>query len=48
MKRCWPYIHIKLVDGKWLATAKNCNTFATGRSPREAYDNWQYYFRLDI
>lgn len=48
MKKCWPYIHIKWTDGKWLATPSRCNVEATGRTPREAYDNWQWFYRLGI
>jgi len=48
MSSCWPYIRLKWDGSCWQATARNCNTFASGKTPKEAYDNWQYFYRLDI
>lgn len=44
----WPHIHLVKINGRWTAYAKNCNVVGFGSTPREAYEDWQWWFRVPV
>lgn len=42
----WPYIHIRNEHGRFVARARCCNVTGVGRTMREAYMNWQFWYTV--
>ena len=47
-KKPWPYIHIKLEGGVYVARSRCCNVTGRGSTLRQAYNDWVSWYTLPI